>query len=34
MYNGKLVLETRPDKITREEIGLYMAGVKKRVEND
>jgi simple sugar transport system ATP-binding protein len=34
MYNGKLVLETRPDKINREEIGLYMAGVKKRVEND
>ena len=32
MYNGKLVLETKPESINREEIGLYMAGVKKRVE--
>jgi simple sugar transport system ATP-binding protein len=32
MYNGNLVLETKPESINREEIGLYMAGVKKRVE--
>lgn len=29
LYEGKIVLTTKPDEISREELGFYMAGVKR-----
>jgi len=34
LYEGEIVLIAQPDEVTREELGLYMAGAKKEGEQD
>ena len=34
MYEGQIVADVRPEEITIEELGLYMAGAKRSVKNE
>ena len=34
MYEGEIVADVDPKKVTTEELGLYMAGAKRSVNNE